>query len=130
MRKPNEILDRPYRDNGAYRVPKEYFNTLGQHIMDSVDAAEKAKASTVATPLKHNFRIVPRIRYAAAACLTALMMGLGTLAYFAYDNNNSVTTAENESIQSAMSDDYVKECMDYAMLDNNDVYMYVASQQQ
>lgn len=129
MRKPNEILDRPYRDNGAYRVPDEYFNTLGQRIMDSVDAAEKEKKTSATKHGKHVFRLTPRIRYAAAACLAGLFIGAGALTYFAHSDNNSATTAENASQQTTVSDDYVKECMDYAMLDNNDVYMYLADQQ-
>lgn len=127
MRKPNEILDRPYHDNGAYRVPTGYFNTLGQRIMDAVDAEEKAAANAMPKQTKGRFILMPRIKYAAAACLTALLMGMGTLAYFAYDKNSTDITAE--SSQTTESDEYVKECMDYAMLDNNDVYMYVANQQ-
>lgn len=127
MRKPNEILDRPYRDNGAYRVPEGYFNTLGQRIMDAVDAEEQTAATTAKKQTKGRFILMPRIKYAAAACLTALLMGMGTLAYFAYDSNSTDMTAE--SSQTSESEEYVKECMDYAMLDNNDVYMYVASQQ-
>lgn len=36
MRKTDEILDRPYRDNGAYRVPEGYFSTLNKRIIDAL----------------------------------------------------------------------------------------------
>lgn len=127
MRKPNEILDRPYSDHGAYRVPEGYFNTLGQRIMAAVDAEEKAAANATKKQTKGRLILMPRIRHAAAACLTALLVGMGTLAYFAYDSDSTAMTAE--SSQTSETDEYVKECMDYAMLDNNDVYMYVANQQ-
>ena len=36
MTRMNEILDKPYRDNGAYRVPEGYFSTLNKRIMDAL----------------------------------------------------------------------------------------------
>lgn len=121
MRNPNEILDRPYRNNGAYRVPEEYFSTLNKRIMDAVDAEEAKKR-------KSKVWLLPRFRYAVAASIAALVMGLGAMAYFSDDIDNSVKTATNANDAETVTDEYVKECMDYAMVDNNDVYMYVAEQ--
>lgn len=121
MRNPNEILDRPYRDNGAYRVPEEYFSTLNKRIMDAVDAEEAKKR-------KPKIWQMPHFRYAAAASIAAMIMGLGALTYFGNDIDNAVKTATNTNETETMTDEYVKECMDYAMVDNNDVYMYVAEQ--
>ncbi len=121
MRKPNEILDRPYHDNGAYRVPEEYFSTLNKRIMDAVDAEEEKKH-------KPKVWLMPHFRYAVAASVAALVVGIGALTYFGENIDNGVNTASNANETETVTDEYVKECMDYAMVDNNDVYMYVAEQ--
>lgn len=43
MTRMNEILDKPYRDNGAYRVPEGYFSTLNKRIMDALPEEQKQR---------------------------------------------------------------------------------------
>lgn len=60
MRRTDEILDKPYRDNGAYRVPEGYFSTLNKRITDALpEDKPKRKGALIA--------FLPRMKYAAAA---------------------------------------------------------------
>ena len=60
MTRMNEILDKPYRDNGAYRVPEGYFSTLNKRIMDALPEEQKQRKG-------RHITLRLRFRYAAAA---------------------------------------------------------------
>ena len=122
MTRMNEILDKPYRDNGAYRVPEGYFSTLNKRIMDALPEEQKQRKGRQIT-----LRL--RFRYAAAACMAGLIVGFG--AFFIHNGNDAGTAAlaASEAQNDVITDDYVKECMDYAMVDDNDIYTYLAEQQ-
>lgn len=122
MRKTDEILDRPYRDNGAYRVPEGYFSTLNKRIIDALPEDK---------PQHKGIRItfLPRMKYAAAACISVAIMGAGALALHLNNPGNKAEPAMAKAQQEEITEEYVKEFMDYAMVDNNDVYLYLAEQQ-
>lgn len=122
MRKTDEILDRPYRDNGAYRVPEGYFSTLNKRIIDALPEDK---------PQRKGLRItfLPRMKYAAAACISVAIMGAGALALHLNNPGNKAEPAMANAQQEEITEEYVKEFMDYAMVDNNDVYLYLAEQQ-
>ncbi len=122
MRTPNEILDKPYRDNGAYRVPEGYFSTLNKRIIDAIPEDK---------PQRKGGRILfmPRMKYAAAACFTAAIMGVGALAFHLHGSGKATITAATDTQQEAITDEYVADFMDYAMVDDKDVYLYLAEQQ-
>ena len=122
MRKTDEILDRPYRDNGAYRVPEGYFSTLNKRIIDALPEDK---------PQRKGIRItfLPRMKYAAAACISVAIMGAGALALHLNNPGNKAEPAMANAQQEEITEEYVKEFMDYAMVDNNDVYLYLAEQQ-
>ncbi|MDO4171484.1 MAG: hypothetical protein Q4E63_07710 [Prevotellaceae bacterium] len=121
MRKMEEILNKPYRDHGAYRVPEGYFDSLNRRVMDALPDGERQ------TPRGLRLWLTTKARYAAAACIAAAAMLAGTAVYYAHDG------AEQETVtaaiqQETMTDDYVQECMDYAMVDGNDLYSYLSEQ--
>ena len=122
MTRMNEILDKPYRDNGAYRVPEGYFSNLNKRIMDALPEEQKQRKG-------RHITLRLRFRYAAAACMAGLIVGFG--AFFIHNGNDAGTAAlaASEAQNDVITDDYVKECMDYAMVDDNDIYTYLAEQQ-
>lgn len=121
MRRTDEILDRPFKDSGAYRVPEGYFSTLNKRIMDSLPQQEEKKGRIRLAILTHK-------RYAAAACLVGALLGIGAMVFDAGNGREAQQMADSDALQETLSDEYVKECMDYAMLDNHDVYLYLADQ--
>lgn len=122
MTRKDEILNKPYSDNGAYRVPEGYFSTLNQRILDRLPEEQpQAKAKV--------FRIRSRYKYAAAACMAGIIIGVGALFFHNHLNENAAQIAAVEAAETeTISDEYMRECMDYAMVDNNDIYTYLAEQ--
>ncbi len=121
MRNINEILDKKYVDNGAYKVPEGYFDTLGQRIMDRLPAEEKAVATKVEMKPRHGWR------YAAAASVAALVVGIGAWMYTdTMQQAEEVMAQTDEMEQVTFSDEYIQDAMEYAMLDDDDIYEYIA----
>ncbi len=119
MKDIQKILEKPYVDRGAYNVPDGYFASLNDRIMSHVDAEQ--------TPTRRLSIWKQRpLRYAAAACVAGIVVTLG--AWF-YTNNNSETQQMAEQAQPMeLSDDYVQQVMEYAMVDNDDIYRYLSEQ--
>lgn len=110
------ILDVPYVSHGEYRVPEGYFATLNDRIMQQIpDESNK----------KHLVFITPRMRYAVAACISGLIICTGTLGYFMHNKDTQIA-ASNIS-EEIIIDQYTSDCMDYAMVDKDDYYKYLAN---
>lgn len=140
-----ELFDRN-KNNNAYRVPEGYFSTLNARIMQSVkDADAKATAAESSATGKDAqqgkrtrtgiFRLSPKYRYAVAACFTAVIVVAGIAAFKLSTANPDTAMAETMAINQqqnnngeAYSEEYQQECLDYAMVDNDDMYIYLAEQ--
>lgn len=122
MRRTDEILNRPFENNGAYNVPEGYFSTLNRRIMDSLpQQKEKPKSMRLA--------ILTHWKYAVAACLTGVILGIGNIVFHFEKGEKTAQATGNEVHNETISDEYVDEFMDYAMINNHDVYQYLAEQQ-
>ena len=123
----NNILERPYVDNGSYTVPNGYFNTLHDRIMERVDKESLcSKNSTMTSTTKMEvFSMKPWFKYAAAACLIAAVSILG-IGVFYHQNDKENHIAEQQD--AVITEQYYNDCMEYAMVDNDDIYTYLAEQ--
>lgn len=120
MTRKEDILNKPYTDNGAYSVPQGYFEDLNKRIMAQIPAPQ-------ATKKKRNIVLFPQFRYAVAACLTGLIVCAGTYIYTLQPNEKKSIAAES-STHSVSIDEYTNDCLDYAMVDKDDMYTYLAEQ--
>ena len=102
------ILNNKYVDKGSYKVPDNYFCQLQNSITERI----KQESGTS-----------PRFRYAVAACFigAAVLTAVGLSHY----NKEKNIVAEQQDLQ---SEQYYNECMEYAMVDNDDIYTYLAEQ--
>lgn len=117
MTRKEEILNGIYVDRGAYKVPDGYFDKLNERIMSNI-AVEKQK---------RNIFLMPRFKYAVAACLTGLLLSTGIIAYFNQAKvNEEIASTLNSHDENVDIDEYAVDCMDYAMLNSNDVYSYIS----
>lgn len=118
-----EILNTPYKDNGSYRVPENYFDTLHDRIMNNI-AMEEQKSRK-----KFNIFMMPRMRYMAAACVTGLICGVAAIAFYAHNQeaNDAVASIEAQNHE-AITEEYVNDCMEYAMVDKEDLYLFIAEE--
>ncbi len=94
-----------------FTVPEGYFDTLNERIMESVDKSER-----------HTTVWLRWCLTAAAACVA------GVLLFNTYTTDSIITSDEILSETDYFIDDetYQKEVLNYALVDNDDVYSYLA----
>lgn len=113
-----------------FRVPEGYFEGLTARVMAQIPettaapATEREEAQVIQMPAaKKNNRWIGW-SVAAAACIAGLV--------FMRSLNSEVTmhhnlTAQTETVaEPSYDEEYQQEVMDYAMVDNYDVYQYLA----
>ena len=124
----NHILEKPYVDKGSYTVPDGYFNTLHDRIMERVDncsANNDTNSKEKQGKLRlFSIKIKPKFRYIAAACLIGAISILGISHFYHQPEKQSLLVEQQE----VNTDQYYNDCMEYAMVDNDDIYMYLAEQ--
>lgn len=117
-----------------FKTPEGYFDTLSDRIMARIDeeeaktAEEKTESAQVARVVsmkqKKSSVISYTIRWAvaAAACLALVFIGVD---YFGVENK---TIAHNQTIAEEYDDEYGEDMISYSMMDESDVYCYLAGE--
>lgn len=114
-----------------FRVPDGYFDDFASRLLSSLPNEERATeasngetAKIVAMPRRHGLRTM----ICAAACLCAVAFGASVyLAKLSPDGDKAKSTAVPTYAQYAETDTYEEDIADYAMMDNSDIYAYLAS---
>lgn len=119
----SNILDRPYVSKGEFKVPEGYFENLSQRIMDNIP---EETATSRKTASRMSISMPTRLKYAIAACLTGLVVIGGAFTFNANHNTQTTATAEPVASQEAITDEYAQECMEYAMVDEGDMYSFIS----
>lgn len=107
MNEEKYIEERMAKQN-PFKVPEGYFDSFAEHVMELLPE-EKPKAK----------RLVIRAWMYAAACLLVILFS--ATVYFSNQNNDT-----QEAPAVAVSDQYIDEAVDYAMIDNDDIYALLA----
>ena len=107
MNEEKYIEERMAKQN-PFKVPEGYFDSFAEHVMVLLPE-EKPKAK----------RMVIRAWMYAAACLLVILFS--ATVYFSNQNNDT-----QEAPAVAVSDQYIDEAVDYAMIDNDDIYALLA----
>ena len=124
MNTTNHIDDKTLREmtssaNGKnpFRVPKGYFDTLPQRVMERIK--EEGQAEQPKRRRKSRFFI----RLTAAAVLTGFFSLTGLMIY---EQSHPLTSSQAPTaLASAQEMEFTDELLDYAMLDNNDIEYYL-----
>lgn len=108
-KKMNEekYLEERLAKRNPFRVPKGYFDSFAEHVIKQLPPQQKAKHVTF------------RPWMYAAACLVVAVFSVAI--YFAHVSTNS-----SEMPQMAVTESYMDEAADYAMIDNTDIYACLA----
>ena len=115
-----------FGQGNPFRVPDGYFDQLTERVMSQLPEREQsAEQVSLMTP-RHKSRLVAlRPWLYAAACMVAVVF-MGVAFYFhqvkedqTLANANVVNTTNTES-------QYIDEYADYVMLDNTEIYAYLA----
>jgi hypothetical protein len=109
-----------------FRVPDGYFDQLTERVMSQLPEREKTAEQVSLSAPRHKSRLVAlRPWLYAAACMVAVVF-MGVAFYFhqvkeeqTLANANVVNTTNTES-------QYIDEYADYVMLDNAEIYAYLA----
>lgn len=108
-----KILESGCPKESPFKVPEGYFDSLNERIMNRVDEAGTAKVV--------RFRPQRIVRW-AAACIVAVAICSVTFSHIAGGADSTEIQANVEY------DDDLQEAMDYAMIDNHDVYFMIAGE--
>ncbi len=115
-----------------FKTPEGYFDTLSERIMARIDeeetktAEEKAETVQVAEVVSLKQKKTSVINYAirwavaAAACLALVFVGTD---YFGEENKS---IAQNQTVAEEYDDEYAEDMISYSMMDESDVYCYLA----
>ena len=98
-------LEKLCSKENPFRVPEGYFEQFQQQMMERVAATPKKTKTVWLRPL-----------LAAAACICVAVFALNLI--FNQKIEKQAPTAQVEEI----SDQYMNDVMDYAMIDNGDLY--------
>ena len=118
-------LNDPALRHNPYSVPEGYFDTLTQRVMERLP--EQAEATTPATtplvPLRTKRSTRAGWTLAAAACVACAL--LFTHPKVSSDTSASSTLAETTVLET-YDDDYREAALQYAMVDDQAIYNYLA----
>lgn len=127
-------LHSTYGNKRPFTVPDHYFSDLSSQIMANIPVEEPVKTSdnTVKTKKSH-FVLIRRVRPLAIA---AAMIGIVMIAFWSFadytSNQKSAADAPEKGVGGALSkatsSDSFDEAADYMMMDEDDMYAYVAEQ--
>lgn len=127
-------LHSTYGNKRPFTVPDNYFSDLSSQIMANIPVEEPVKTSvnTVKTKKSH-FVLIRRVRPLAIA---AAMIGIVMIAFWSFadytSNQKSAADAPEKGVggglSKATSSDSFDEAADYIMMDEDDMYAYVADQ--
>ena len=121
-----------FNNANPFKTPEGYFDTLSERIMARIDeeetktAEEKAETVQVAEVVSLKQKKTSVINYAirwavaAAACLALVFVGAD---YFGEENK---TIAQNQTVAEEYDDEYAEDMISYSMMDESDVYCYLA----
>jgi hypothetical protein len=126
MKKEEEIIKMRCGKENPFRVPQGYFDDFATKLMAQLPEKEEKVIKLVP---KHNRWHTLRPMLYIAACICAAIFSVTlVMKHNSHEQNNGVNTARME-IQQNSSNDYVDEAVDYAMIDNHEIYACVTNQQ-
>jgi hypothetical protein len=118
-----DIIKLQFGNRTPFKVPEGYFDNLAANIMQNLPEKPAAREIPIRT-----FWSKKRI-YAAAASIAVLIVGTGALLWNHSDKmtaSPSIASSQTQQIMQADFSSSIEQMADYAMLDNEDYYVYLA----
>lgn len=125
-------LQKEYGTQRPFTVPENYFSELSSRVMAQIPTEEQKETVVTVKPRRAKVRY---LRPLAAAAMTIGVVLIGFLAYQEFDGGQgSGSLAGNRLAQgtqelSASSADDFDQLADYFMIDESDMYAYLASEE-
>lgn len=125
-------LQKEYGTQRPFTVPENYFSELSSRVMAQIPAEEQKDTVVEVKPRRATLRY---LRPLAAAAMTIGVVLIGFLAYQEFDGaQGKHSLADSHLAQgaheaSASSEDDFDQAADYFMIDESDMYTYLASEE-
>ena len=127
-------LHSTYGNKRPFTVPDHYFSDLSSQIMAKIPVEDPVNTpgNTVKTKKSH-FVLIRRVRplAIAAAMIGVIMIAFWSFADYTSNQKRAADISEKgvgETLSKATSSDSFDEAADYMMMDEDDMYAYVADQ--
>lgn len=121
----NVNLDK-FTDKGQYKVPEGYFDTLADRIMANIPEApiQEKKQKKSAKIISLN----TRVKIAVAAAIAGALISSITIRLYQQDKKlvDVNTKTEMTTTPETYGEEYVNDYIDYAMVDEDDIYKYLS----
>lgn len=126
-----ELLKQKFGQENPFKVPEGYFDNFASKFMEQLPE-EEPKAVEVEMPVAKRTWIRPMRRFAIAASFAAVLFGAAT--YYASTGVNkdqdsqtemASVALKNTETKSVQSDYMMDEMVDFAMIDNAEIYSYL-----
>lgn len=110
-------------DKSPFRVPEGYFDQLASRVMSQLPEQEQGRQSE--QKLRRQARMVPlRSWLYAAACVIAIVVL--TLTFYFHQRVAEPLDQPMAAVSAPVDDQYIDDVADYVMLDNTEIYAYLA----
>ncbi|MGI6231285.1 MAG: hypothetical protein ACOYJF_00330 [Prevotella sp.] len=118
MDKEEKYIAEKFGHVNPFRVPDGYFDRLTSDIMKSLPEEDSRRSPVMTVSRSRRWRAV-----AAAACL---VMGLASASLVYHHTSDSQQASQTNTSIATSSYSVVDAMADYTMLDNEDMYAYIA----
>lgn len=120
----NVNLDK-FTDKGQYKVPEGYFDTLTDRIMANIPEAQKQEEKKKSAKI---ISLNTRVKIAVAAAIAGALISSVTIRLYQQDKKLANVEAKTEmtTTPETYGEEYVNDYIDYAMVDEDDIYKYLS----
>ena len=121
----NDILNHDELTTNPFKVPEGYFNTLNDRLMKHTVC--KGKEEKKNTGHKASIFHLHPLRWAAGIA-SVIIVGITASIYVNKDEDKDVANVSSIPTVMQQQNDALNQAADYTMLDNQDMYQYLAEE--
>ncbi len=120
----NVNLDK-FTDKGQYKVPEGYFDTLADRIMANIPETPKQEEKKKSAKI---ISLNTRVKIAVAAAIAGALISSVTIRLYQQDKKLADVNTKTEMTTNSETygEEYVNDYIDYAMVDEDDIYKYLS----
>lgn len=111
-------------DRSPFRVPEDYFDQLASRVMSQLPEQQELGKKSMQQPRRQARLVALRPWLYAAACVIAIVVLTLTLHF--HQRVAEPLEQPMAAVSTPVDDEYIDDVADYVMLDNTEIYAYLA----
>ena len=111
-------------DKSPFRVPEDYFDQLASRVMSQLPEQQELSKKSMQQPRRQARLVALRPWLYAAACVIAIVVLTLTLHF--HQRVAEPLEQPMAAVSTPVDDEYIDDVADYVMLDNKEIYAYLA----